>query len=76
MAITGTKAEAGLLKVIARAHELQEIFTRRRPADIRDGGGRGHAPLLRHPDAEPAGARTRTRAPIDWQEQRAGLGFI
>ncbi len=25
---SGTKADAGLLKLIARAHELQEIFTR------------------------------------------------
>jgi len=93
-----TKADAGLLKLIARAHELQDIFARGgRPIskmaeaagvsssyftwmlrlsflapDITGAILHGHQP--RELNARKLMADTRT--PIDWDQQRVGLGFI
>ena len=93
-----TKADAGLLKLIARAHELQEIFTRggRPISEMAEEAGVSSSYFTRMlrlsflaPDItrailhgrQPADLNAHkpmadTRAPIDWQEQRAGLGFI
>ncbi len=93
-----TKADAGLLKLIARAHELQEIFTRggRPISEMADEAGLSSSYFTRMlrlsflaPDItrailhgrQPADLNAHklmadTRAPIDWHEQRAGLGFI
>ena len=95
---SGTKADAGLLKLIARAHELQEIFTRggRPISEMAEAAGVSSSYFTRMlrlsflaPDitrrssmaVQPADLNARklmadTRAPIDWHEQRAGLGFI
>ena len=95
---SGTKADAGLLKLIARAHELQEIFTRggRPISEMAEAAGVSSSYFTRMlrlsflaPDItrailhghQPADLTARklmadTRAPIDWDEQRAGLGFI
>jgi DNA invertase Pin-like site-specific DNA recombinase len=92
-----TKADAGLLKLIARAHELQEIFTRggRPISEMAEETGLSSSYFTRMlrlsflaPDitlailhgGQPANLNARklmtdTRAPIDWHEQRAGLGF-
>ena len=93
-----TKADAGLLKLIARAHELQEIFTRggRPISEMAAAAGLSSSYFTRvlrlsflAPDItrailhgrQPADLNAHklmadTRAPIDWHEQRAGLGFI
>jgi hypothetical protein len=95
---SGTKADAGLLKLIARAHELQEIFTRggRPISEMAAEAGLSSSYFTRMlrlsflaPDItrailhgrQPAELNAHklmadTRAPIDWDEQRAGLGFI
>jgi hypothetical protein len=95
---SGTKADAGLLKLIARAHELQEIFTRggRPISEMANEAGVSSSYFTRilrlsflAPDItrtilhgrQPVELNARklmanTRAPIDWDEQRAGLGFI
>jgi IS1 family transposase len=95
---SGTKADAGLLKRIARAHELQEIFTRggRPISEMAEAAGVSSSYFTRvlrlsflAPDItqailhgrQPADLNAHklmadTRAPIDWHEQRAGLGFI
>jgi len=95
---SGTKADAGLLKLIARAHELQEIFTRggRPISEMANEAGVSSSyftRMLRLSFLAPDITRTilhgrqplelnarklmaNTRAPIDWDEQRAGLGFI
>ncbi len=95
---SGTKADAGLLKLIARAHELQEIFTRggRPISEMAQEAGLSSSYFTRMlrlsflaPDItrailhgrQPADLNAHklmadTRAPIDWHEQRAGLGFI
>ena len=93
-----TKADAGLLKLIARAHELQEILTRgSRPiSEMAEEAGVSSSYFTRmlrlsflaphitrailH-GRQPADLNAHklmadTRAPIDWHEQRAGLGFI
>jgi len=94
---SGTKADAGLLKLIARAHELQEIFTRggRPISEMAQEAGLSSSYFTRMlrlsflaPDItrailhgrQPAELNAHkmmadTRAPIDWHEQRAGLGF-
>jgi hypothetical protein len=93
-----TKADTGLLKLIARAHELQEIFTRggRPISEMAEEAGVSSSYFTRMlrlsflaPDItqailhgrQPADLNAHklmadTRAPIDWHEQRAGLGFI
>ncbi len=93
-----TMADAGLLKLIARAHELQEIFTRggRPISEMAEAVGVSSSYFTRMlrlsflaPDItqailhgrQPADLNAHklmadTRAPIDWHEQRAGLGFI
>ena len=95
---SGTKADAGLLKLISRAQELQEIFTRggRPISEMAEAAGVSYSYFTRMlrlsflaPDItrailhghQPAELTARklmadTRAPIDWDEQRAGLGFI
>ena len=95
---SGTKADASLLKLIARAHELQEIFTRggRPISEMAQEAGLSSSYFTRMlrlsflaPDItrailhgrQPADLNAHklmadTRAPIDWHEQRAGLGFI
>ncbi len=95
---SGTKADAGLLKLIARAHELQEIFTRggRPISEMAEAAGVSSSYFTRMlrltflaPDITRAMLHGRqpaeltahklmadTRAPIGWDEQRAGLGFI
>jgi hypothetical protein len=95
---SGTKADAGLLRLIARAHELQEIFTRggRPISEMAEAAGMSSSYFTRMlrlsflaPDIirailhgrQPADLTAHklmanTRAPIDWHEQRAGLGFI
>ena len=89
---------AGLLKLIARAHELQEIFTRggRPISEMAEAAGLSGSYFTRMlrlsflaPDITRAILHGRqptdlnahkmmadTRAPIDWHEQRTGLGFI
>ena len=93
-----TKADAGLLKLIARAHELQVIFTRggRPISEMAADAGMSSSYFTRMlrlsflaPDIslailhgrQPAALNAHklmadTRAPIDWHEQRAGLGII
>ncbi|MHA1536033.1 MAG: recombinase family protein, partial [Alphaproteobacteria bacterium] len=93
-----TKADAGLLKRIARAHELQKIFTRggRPISEMAQEVGMSSSYFTRMlrlsflaPDItrailhgrQPADLTAHklmadTRAPIDWHEQRAGLGFV
>ncbi len=93
-----TISDAGLLKLIARAHELQEIFTRggRPISEMAVEAGMSSSYFTRMlrlsflaPDItravlhgrQPADLNAHklmadTRAPIDWHEQRAGLGFI
>jgi hypothetical protein len=95
---SGTKADASLLKLIARAHELQEIFTRggRPISEMAEAAGVSSSYFTRMlrlsflaPNITRAILHGRqpaeltahklmadTRAPIDWDEQRAGLGFI
>ncbi len=95
---SGTKADASLLKLIARAHELQEIFTRggRPISEMAKEAGLSSSYFTRMlrlsflaPDItrailhgrQPADLTARklmadTRAPIDWHEQHAGLGFV
>ncbi len=95
---SGIKADAGLLKLIARAQELQEIFTRggRPISEMAQEAGLSSSYFTRMlrlsflaPDItrailhgrQPAELNAHklmadTRAPIDWHEQRAGLGFI
>ena len=95
---SGIKADAGLLKLIARAQELQEIFTRggRPISEMAQEAGLSSSYFTRMlrlsflaPDItrailhgrQPADLNAHklmadTRAPIDWHEQRAGLGFI
>ncbi len=94
---SGTKADAGLLKLIARAQELQEIFTRggRPISEMAQEAGLSSSYFTRMlrlsflaPDItrailhgrQPAELNAHkmmadTRAPIDWHEQRTGLGF-
>ncbi len=93
-----SKADTGLLKLIARAHELQEIFTRggRPISEMAEEAGLSSSYFTRMlrlsflaPDItqailhgrQPADLNAHklmadTRAPIDWHEQRDGLGFI
>jgi hypothetical protein len=93
-----TKTDAGLLKLIARAHELQGIFTRggRPISEMAADPGMSSSYFTRMlrlsflaPDItlailhgrQPADLNAHklmadTRAPIDWHEQRARLGFI
>ena len=93
-----TKSDAGLLKLIARAHELQEIFTRggRPISEMAKEAGMSSSYFTRMlrlsflaPDItqailhgrQPADLNAHklmadTRAPIDWHDQRVGLGFI
>ena len=93
-----TPADAGLLKLIARAHELQEIFTRggRPISEMAEEAGMSSSYFTRMlrlsflaPDItqailhgrQPADLNAHklmadTRAPIDWHEQRARLGFF
>ncbi|MCZ6862902.1 MAG: recombinase family protein, partial [Alphaproteobacteria bacterium] len=93
-----TKADAGLLKLIARAHKLQEMFTRggRPISEMAEEAGISssyftrmlrlsfpspditRAILLGRQPADLNGHKLMadTRAPIDWHEQRAGLGFV
>ena len=88
----------GLLKLISRAQELQEIFTRggRPISEMAEAAGVSNSYFTRMlrlsflaPDItrailhghQPAELTARklmadTRTPIDWDEQRAGLGFI
>jgi len=95
---SGTKADAGLLKLIARANELQEIFTRggRPISEMAEDAGLSSSYFTRMlrlsflaPDITRAILHGRhpaeltanklmadTRAPFDWHEQRARLGFI
>ena len=94
---SGGTADTGLLKLIAQAHELREMFTcgGRSMSEMAEAAGVSSSYFTRMlrlgflapditrailqgrqpPELNAATLMADTRAPLDWDEQRAKLGF-